>query len=391
MSFERPYEGLKVVDLSQGLAGPYCGMLMAQQGADVIKVEPQGGDWARLIGGVYGDHTAYSIVANMGKRAISLNLKNESARQIVDQLVAEADVFIEGYRPGVANRLGYGYERLAELNPKLIYISISGYGQSGPMRDRPAMDPMLQAFSGFVHENTGMDGISHHTPVSYFDMATGLYATQSLSGALYARRDHDNKGRKIEVSLMEGAGAIQAVRLLSGFRGGARRASTAPSGTFRTKDGYIQINIVRDPEFVTFCELLKLDDLWAETKFHTIAGRLDAIDYLNDYVSNFTINWNASELSAVLSEKGLQNEVVQSYCEFIEHPQAKEIGVFSWLEQAGCDDPWPVPNLPGLPDFTVGEVLSQSPTIGQHTRPVLDELNYSSAEIDHLYEDGVVA
>ena len=105
MSFERPYEGLKVVDLSQGLAGPYCGMLMAQQGADVIKIEPQGGDWARLIGGVYGDHTAYSIVANCGKRAMAMNLKAAPSREITDKLIAEADVFIEGYRPGVAERL----------------------------------------------------------------------------------------------------------------------------------------------------------------------------------------------------------------------------------------------------------------------------------------------
>lgn len=390
MSFEQPYSSLKVVDLSQGLAGPYCGMLMAQQGADVVKIEPEGGDWARLIGGVYGDHTAYSIVANMGKRAISLNLKHEEARAITDALISQADVFIEGYRPGVAERLGYGYEQLAELNPALIYVSISGYGQSGPMRDRPAMDPMLQAFSGFVHENTGMDGISHHTPVSYFDMATGLYATQSLAGALYARRDV-GKGRKIEVSLMEGAGAIQAVRLLSGFRAGPRKASTAPSGTFQTTDGYIQINIVRDAEFETFCKLLKLDELWSQKKYHSIAGRLKEIDYLNDYVRDITVNWNAAELSAVLSEAGLQNEVVQSYREFVEHPQAKEIGVFSWLDQAGSDELWPVPNIPGLPDFTAGEVFSQSPTIGQHTRVVLDELGYSESDIKRLYDEKVVA
>ncbi|MDO6586536.1 CoA transferase [Salipiger sp. 1_MG-2023] len=390
MSFERPYEGLKVVDLSQGLAGPYCAMLLAQQGADVVKVEPAGGDWARLIGGVYGDHTAYSIVANMGKRAISLNLKQPEAKEITDKMIGQADVFIEGYRPGVAERLGYGYERLAEMNPGLLYVSISGYGQSGPMRDRPAMDPMLQAFSGFVDENTGLDGISHHTPVSYFDMATGLFATQSLAGALYARRDH-NRGRKIEISLMEGAAAIQAVRLLSGFRGGARKASTAPSGTFKTKDGYIQINIVRDREFATFCDLMDLPELWAEERFHTIAGRLADIDYLNDYVRGITATWDAAALSDRLSKAGLQNEVVQSYRDFVHHPQAKEIGVFSWLEQAGSDDPWPVPNIPGLPDFTVGEVLSQSPTIGQHTRQIMTELGYAAEQIDTLYAQGVVA
>ncbi|MDB2408079.1 CoA transferase [Jannaschia sp.] len=390
MSFERPYEGLKVVDLSQGLAGPYCGMLMAQQGADVIKVEPQGGDWARLIGGVYGEHTAYSIVANMGKRAISLNLKAGEAKAITDKLIADADVFIEGYRPGVAERLGFGYEHLSAVNPGLIYVSISGFGQSGPLRDKPAMDPMLQAFSGFVHENTGMDGIAHHTPVSYFDMATGLYATQALAGALYARRDYE-RGRKIQISLMEGAGAIQAVRLLSGHRGGARKASTAPSGTFQTKDGYIQINIVRDPEFAIFCDILGLDDLWAQEKYRHIAGRLAEIDYLNDYVREITATWEADALSEVLTKAGLQNIPVQSYRDFVDHPQAKEIGVFAWLEQAGSDDPWPVPNIPGLPDFTVGEVLAQSPTVGQHTRAVLDELGYATPEIDRLYADGIVA
>lgn len=390
MSFDRPYEGLKVVDLSQGLAGPYCGMLMAQQGADVVKIEPAHGDWARLIGEVVGDHTAYSIVANVGKRAMSLNLKAPEAKGITDKMIAEADVFIEGYRPGVAERLGFGYERLAGLNPALIYVSISGYGQSGPMRDRPAMDPMLQAFSGFVSENTGRDGTPHHTPVSYFDMATGLYATQALAGALYARLTH-KKGRKIEVSLMEGAAAIQAVRLLSGYRGGPRKASTAPGGAFKTKDGYIQINIVRDPEFARFCDVLKLDELWAETRFHSIAGRLKEIDYLNDYVCRVTEQWNAHELSDLLSAAGLQNEVVQSYREFVEHPQAEEIDVFAWLKQAGSDDLWPVPNIPGLPNFTVGEVLAQSPTVGQHTRGVLEELGYDAPEIDRLYAEKVIA
>ncbi len=390
MSFERPYEGLKVVDLSQGLAGPYCGMMMAQQGADVIKVEPAFGDWARNIGEVVGQHSAYSIVANMGKRAVSLNLKSPEAQEITYKMIADADVFIEGYRPGVAARLGFGYDKLSEMNPSLIYISISGYGQSGPMRDRPAMDPMLQAFSGFVSENTGLDGISHHTPVSYFDMATGLYASYALAGALYARRDHA-KGRKMDFTLMEGAAAIQAVRLLSGYRTGPRKASTAPGGTFQTKDGYIQINIVRDREFAKFCKLLKLDDLWEQTQLHTIAGRLQQIDYLNNYVRGITINWKSQELSDLLSSEDLQNEVVQSYREFVAHPQAKEIGVFAWLEQAGSDDPWPVPNIPGLPDFTVGEVLAQSPTVGQHTRSVLQDLGFDTPEIDRLYAENIVA
>ncbi|RJE79606.1 CaiB/BaiF CoA-transferase family protein [Paracoccus sp. JM45] len=390
MSFERPYEGLKVVDLSQGLAGPYCGMLMAQQGADVIKIEPQGGDWARLIGGVYGDHTAYSIVANMGKRALAVNLKAAPSGKIVDTLIADADVFIEGYRPGVAERLGYGWDRLHALNPGLIYISVSGFGQCGPMRDRPAMDPMLQAFSGFVAENTGTDGTPHHTPVSYFDMSTGLYAQQALAAALYARRD-GAEGRKIEVSLLEAAASIQAVRLLSGFRSGPRRASTAPSGTFKTSDGHIQINIVRDREFETLCELLKLDDLWQNLSYRTIAGRLEHIDELNDHLRRITMRWKAAELSELLSSAGLQNEVVQTYRDLVNHPQAEAVGVFSWLQQAGANDPWPVPNIPGMPAFTPDDRLARSPMVGQHTRQILGELGYAPDQIDAFYAQGVVA
>lgn len=177
-------------------------------------------------------------------------------------------------------------------------------------------------------------------------MATGPYVTLSLGGARYARLTH-KKAREIEVSLMDGAAAIQAVRLLTGYRTGARKASTASGGAFKTRDGFIQINTVRAPEFARFCD--------------------------------------------VLSSAGLQNEVVQSHREFVEYPQAREIDVFAWLEQAGREDPWPVPNSPGLPNFIVGEVMSKSPTVGQHTRDVLAGLGFATADIDRLYADKTVA
>ena len=132
MNFDRPYEGLRVVDMSQGVAGPYCGMLLAQNGADVVKIEPSDGDWARHLGEEYGDHTAFSIAANLGKRSIVVDLKHVDSREIVDRMIANADIFIEGFRPGVTERLGYSYERLRQLNEKLIYVSVSGFGQAGP-------------------------------------------------------------------------------------------------------------------------------------------------------------------------------------------------------------------------------------------------------------------
>ena len=155
MSFDRPYEGIKVVDMSQGIAGPYCAMLLAQHGADVIKVEPHQGDWSRMLGTPTNDHTEFSFVANMGKRSLAIDLKSSDAPKIINSLVNNADVFLEGFRPGVIDRLGFGHDRLIKLNSSLIYVSISGFGQTGSLRDKPAMDPVLQAFSGFMLDNAG--------------------------------------------------------------------------------------------------------------------------------------------------------------------------------------------------------------------------------------------
>ena len=149
MSYEQPYAGVKVIDLSQGVAGPYCAMLLAQYGAEVIKVEPlEGGDWSRGLGVKYGDQTAYSIPCNLGKRSIALDLKSAAGRDVLWRLIAGADVFVQGFRPGVIERLGFGYAAVTEREPRILYVSVSGFGQTGPLAERPAMDPVLQAFTG---------------------------------------------------------------------------------------------------------------------------------------------------------------------------------------------------------------------------------------------------
>src|SRR5215212_4740524 len=137
MSYAAPYAGLKVVDLSQGVAGPYCAMLLAQYGANVIKVEPiDPGDWARALGTVYGDHTAYSIPANLAKRSIALDLKRAEGRDVLWRLIAGADVFVQGLRPGVIERLGFGYDDVSGREPRILYVSVSGFGQTGPLAER---------------------------------------------------------------------------------------------------------------------------------------------------------------------------------------------------------------------------------------------------------------
>ena len=387
-----PYAGIKVIDMSQGVAGPYCGMLLAQNGADVIKIEPGGdGDWTRILGQTYGDHTAFSIAANLGKRSIVMDLKHEASREIVDKMVAEADVFIEGFRPGVTDRLGYSYERLNASNPKLIYVSVSGFGQKGPMRERPAMDPMLQAFTGFMAENKGVDGLPHRTPVIFFDMSTALYAQQAVAATLFAQRVQGlSHGRRIEVSLMESAAAIQAIRVMSGYREGPFKIAAAPSGTFTTQDGWLQIIVVKDQEMRKFAKALGHPDWADDPRFATSAARRDNVDELTGMVREiFATNTNA-HWQGILSEVGLQNEAVQSYPEFVEHRQTKEMETIAWLTAAGSPEPWPVPNIPGMPKFQPDTRLATSPTRGQHTRQIMTEHGYDAAAIDQLIANGVV-
>ena len=392
MSIDRPYSGIRVVDMSQGVAGPYAGMLLAQQGADVIKIEPGGdGDWARILGKTYGDHTAFSVAANLGKRSIVMDLKAEASREIVDKIVETADVFIEGFRPGVTDRLGYSYERVKTINPKLFYVSVSVFGQVGPMRERPAMDPMLQAFTGFMSENKGADGIPHRTPVIFFDMTTALYVQQAIASTLFAQRVHGvTEGRRIEASLMESAAAVQAVRLMDGYREGPFKIAAAPSGTFTTKDGYLQLIVVKDAEMERFAKAIGRPEWGDDPRFKTADARRANLEVLIPMLRDIIAKEPTAHWQAVLSEARIQNEAVQDYREFIAHPQTKATETITWLEQPGSDEPWPVPNVPGMPRYQPGTPAAHAPTKGEHTRRIMTELGYDTATIDNLIAEGVV-
>lgn len=389
MSFEKPYEGLRVVDMSQGVAGPYCAMLLARHGADVIKVEPIDGDWSRMLAPVYGDHTAYSVAANIGKRSIAIDLKTETGRAIVDRMIPEADVFLEGFRPGVIDRLGFSYERLTTLNDSLVYLSISGFGQKGPLRKKPAMDPVLQAFTGFMAENKGHDGVPHRTPTIVNDMSTALYAHQAVAAALYARRD-EPRARRINVSLMEASANLQIVRLMSGYRDGPFKPGMAPNGTFTTADGWIQIIVIRDDEFARFCKVLGFDALCQDPLFATRDGRRENADALYKLVGDRLLTKPSAHWRDGLTEAGLQNEIVQTYDEFIHHPHVEATGLISWLVEPGSDDPWPVPNVPGVARLEPDDPHSVAPRNGAHTREIMAELGYRASEIDEMVSDGVI-
>ncbi len=389
MSFEKPYADLKVVDLSQGVAGPYCGMLLGRHGAEVVKVEPLDGDWGRHLAPAYGDNTAFSIPANMGKRALAVDLKSADGRAIVDRLVADADVFLEGFRPGVIDRLGFSYERLSAVNPALIYVSVSGFGQVGPLKDKPAMDPVLQAFTGFMSENTGPDGIPHRTPNIVNDMATALYAQQAVAAALYSRLQ-GGAGRRIDVSLMEASANLQAVRLMSGYRDGPFKPPMVPNGIFQTADGWLQIVVIRDHDFVELARVLGRADWADDQRFQTAAGRVENAEDLIGQMRRIVAAQPSEHWRERLTEAGIQNEVVQGYREFVHHPQVEAAGLISWLEQPGSSEPWPVPNVPGMAGIDAASPDAIAPRIGQHTREILGELGFKLEEIEALAADGVI-
>jgi len=268
MSYDAPLAGLKVVDLSQGIAGPYCAMLLAQHGAEVIKVESIGeGDWARALGVRYESHTAFSIIGNMGKRSISVDLKTEAGKRVLWRLLEGADIFLEGFRPGVIKRLGFDYEAVSAREPRILYVSISGFGQTGPLSERPAMDPVLQAYTGMMIENRGEDGIPHRVPVIVVDMSTALYAYQALSTALYARRD-EARGRYIDVSLMQAATALQSIRLMAcHLEGGTMKPGGVPGGVFKTADGWMSIVAINDRDWASLCAAMDMPALAQDARF----------------------------------------------------------------------------------------------------------------------------
>ena len=377
MSYDAPFAGLKVVDLSQGIAGPYSAMLLAQYGADVIKVEPPEGDWSRGLGKRYGDLTAFAIAANLGKRSIVVDLKAEEDRGILRRLVSAADVFLESFRPGVAARLGVGYPDVEAINPRIIYLSVSGFGQTGPDAERPAVDTVFQAYTGLMSMNRGPDGIPHRVPVIVMDMATALAGFQAMAVALYARRD-EPRGRYIESSLLRGGATIQTVSMIQHrLEGGKPQPGLTPSGTFRASDGWINLTILRDVDFPVLCDALEIPAAKGDPRFATNDLRFANVAALNALLEPAFARRPVADLSARLRAARLMHQRVNTYLEFLDDPHVKATGAVTWIEQPGIGRV-PVPSVPGLPPLSAGTPRAIAPSLDQHRKEILAELGLGS-------------
>jgi crotonobetainyl-CoA:carnitine CoA-transferase CaiB-like acyl-CoA transferase len=392
MSYEKPFAGLKVIDVSQGVAGPYAAMLLAQYGANVIKVEPPGvGDWARNLGVVYADQCAYSIPANLGKRAIALDLKQPDGQAILWRLLHGADVFLQGFRPGVIDRLGFGYPAVAQREPRIIYLSVSGFGQSGPLAERPAMDPILQAYTGLTVENKGEDGIPHRTPIIAIDMATALYAYSAVATALYARRD-EPRGRHIEASLLQAAAGLQVVRMMQSYlEDGAIRPPGAPSGVYQVADGWITITVVRLHEWLGFCKAVGLPHFAQDERFRTTQGRYDHAPEINAALRPLLASQPFAHWSERLAAERIMHEQLNTYTGFLAHTHVEACGAIAWLHHPHVPKTLPMPQVIGAPPLADGSPLATAPGLGEHTEAILREHGYAANQIADLLARQVIA
>ena len=339
----------------------------------MVKVEPPGGDWARALGVRYGDQTAFSIASNLGKRAIAVDLKTAEGREIVQRLAARADVFFEGFRPGVAARLGVGWDDIGRINPGVLYVSISGFGQTGPERQRPAMDPILQAFSGLVAINRGPDGIPHRVTPIVVDMSTALYTFQALSAALYARRD-EARGRFIDASLLQSAAALQAVHLMAHhLEGGRMRPGITPGGSFAAADGWMYVITLHEADFRALCEALAIPEVGDDPRFATSDLRYQNVAELTARLAEAFRRQPTGVLAARFKQAGLMHARVNDYLEFLRDPHVEATGIVTWIDHPGVGRV-PVPRAPGLRAPADGSPRAVAPSLDQHRKEILAEI-----------------
>lgn len=382
-----PYAGLRVLDMSQGLAGPYCAGLLGMQGASVIKVEPPEGDWIRSAGDGREGMTSLAIMGNPGKRSACIDAAKPQGKALLLKMAAQADVFVQNFRPGVIERLGLSYETLSKDHPSLVYVSITGFGASGPDAKKPATDSVLQAFTGMARLNRDSDGTPRRIPFLVPDTVTGVYAAQAVGAALYARAT-TGQGRHVQVSLMEACAALQAAPILDATLSDGKPAApiTVPAGIFKTRDGYLTVTSLTDTMFVSLMKVLGLEALAKEPRFALLSDRQKNAAFLNLEVSRRLVEEATRHWLDRFTAADVLSADASDYAGFRAAAQTVHMQVFHEVEQYPYG---PVP-LPRLPGGTADWPLDAAPRAGQHTLELLAEAGVTEADRAALIASGIV-
>ena len=394
-----PLMGVKVLDVSQVMAGPYSCMLLADMGADVIKVEPPGnGDQTRGAMGfkMKGPDSMGFLNMNRNKRSIAINLKSEAGKAILFKLVKEADILVENYRPGVMKRLGVGYEVMSKINPALVYVSISGFGQSGPWAMRPGFDLMAQAMSGIMSVTGNGDGKPVKAGVPVADIGCALFATYAALSA-YIGAKNTGQGQYIDASLFDSALAF-SIWDTSEYWGtgnppvalGTANRMTAPYQAVKAKDGYFVMGATNNKLWQLLCGILERPDLLQKVEYQTIAGRLGQREQLIQELENSFALKSSDEWIDLLLEHGIPAGPILDYPQAFEseHGRHRQMRI-------EIDHPLEgkVPNIGFAVKMqgTPQEVRRHPPLLGEHTQEVLMQAGFTPDEIKELEEQGAFA
>lgn len=392
----KPLEGLRVIDLTQAMAAPFCTMNLADMGADVIKVEAPGeGESMRQLGRAQKNgHSGTFMTMNRNKRSLAVDLKQPEGVDILRRLAKTADVFVQNYRPGVAERLGVGYEALHAVNPRLVYCAISGFGQTGPYAKRGGYDLIAQGMSGVISVTGEEGGPPAKAGVPLSDLAAGLFGAYGILCAL-EHRDRTGEGQLVDTSLLEAAMALtvweSAEYWLTGKApkpvGSAHRLG-APYQALRASDGYFTIGAQSDRMFCAFCEAAGIA-LHKDERFATRAGRMQNRPALIEAIEQRTRRDTRAAWLARLEKAGVPAGPINDYAEALADPHTLARGMVVDLVHPGAGEIKAL-GVPVKLSATPGAVERAAPLLGQHSDEILKELCYAESQVEALRAKGVI-
>ncbi|HZW55386.1 MAG TPA: CoA transferase [Nitrososphaerales archaeon] len=391
-------EGIKIVDLTEYLSGPYCTMMLADLGADVIKIEEPGrGDGSRQWGPPFlGGESAYFLSVNRNKRSLALNLKSEQGREVLTKLVSESDVLIENFRPGIAETLGIDYEELRKTNPGLIYCSISGFGQEGPYRNRPSYDIVGQAMSGLMSITGEKDGGPVKVGIAIADICAGMFATIGILAALTARNT-TGVGQRIDISLLDGL--VSWLSHQAGYyfataknpeRLGTAHPTIAPYQAFRASDGfYFVLAVGNDSIWARFCNAVGIDALASDSRFVKNSDRVKNREQLVSMLENLFSKKTRAEWLEIINAGGVPCAPILTLSQVFQDPQVLFRQMVEEVSHMKAGKIRVVASPVKMSDSPFS-VRFPPPLLGESTEEILSSLGYSTEQIKKFKNAKVV-
>ncbi|WP_170977372.1 CaiB/BaiF CoA transferase family protein [Halorussus salinisoli] len=394
---DRIMDGVRVLDLTTFVTGGFATLMLANQGAEVVKVErPDAGDDNRHSGPPFVDgESPYFWTVNYGKRSVELDLKSEAGREALYDLAEEADVFVQNYRPGTAERLDVDYESIREQNDDIVYCAISAFGQTGPWRERPGYDLLVQGMSGIMSVTGEPDRPPVKVGLPQTDLITGMWAGFGIVNALY-KRERTGEGEYIDLGMLDATLpwlTKQAGKVFAGeepTRMGTKDPVLAPYQTYETADGHVNVACLNQKLWREFCEALDRPDLFADPQFETNADRVENMDALEAEIeAELTEKTTDEWMEILVEEAGIPAGPVQSVEEALYNEQTEARGVVTHISDEESDREIPVVEHPLNYANAESGFESPPPRLGADNRELFREIGYSEAEIEELAEKGV--